>query len=203
VSPAPDDRRYIRAVEAAWSSLLGRPSVVSPREFETIDRWRRRGIPLSVVLEVIAAAGRRRSGKAPRALTALADAVEESWAVVAAGRTATAAAEPSPTRTDATRVFAAALARAPEGAPLHALLAELVADARAGAEPSVLDARLDRSLPGAVPGDVLERAAAETRRELAGFRDRMSEAEFGTMLVRAVCDRLRQSLDLPRLALFR
>jgi hypothetical protein len=95
------------------------------------------------------------------------------------------------------------MARAREGAPLHALLAQLLAEARGGAEPSVLDARLDRSLPGAVPVEVLDRANAETRRELAGFRDRMSEAEFGSMLVRAVCDRLRQSLDLPRLTLFR
>ena len=68
--------------------LLGRQALVSPREFETIDGWRRRGIPLTVVLEVIADAGKRRSGRGPQALTALSHAVSDAWAVVCAGRIA-------------------------------------------------------------------------------------------------------------------
>ena len=170
-----DERRYVRAVEAAWSKVLGRPAVVSPREFETIDAWRRRGIPLAVVLEVLAAAGKRRSGRAPKALTSLAHAVQEAWSVVAAGRTAPNLADPLPERPEARRAWEEALERCAGDAPLRGLLARLLAEEGAGGASAALDAALDESLPGAVPHDTLRRAADETRRALDPFRGRMSE----------------------------
>jgi hypothetical protein len=203
VSAGVDGRRYIRAVESAWSKVLGRPAVISPREFEAIDAWRRRGIPLAVVLEVIADSGRRGSGRAPKALTALARAVEESWSVVAAGRAAPDRAGSLPPRTDVRRAWENALGRCPEGAPLRELLFRLLAQEAAGESGALLDAALDAALPDAVRGDSRARASDETTRALAEFRPRMSEGEYRTLFARALADRLRAALHLPRLALTR
>jgi hypothetical protein len=130
-----DERRYVRAVEAAWSGLLGRAVVISPREFEAINAWRRRGIPLRVVLEVIEAAGKQRAGSHAKALTALAHAIEEAWSAVAGGRTSTVVADALPRRNDARRAWEEALARCASGAPLHALLTRLLVEERAGFRP--------------------------------------------------------------------
>jgi hypothetical protein len=190
-------------VERAWSELLGRPAVVSPREFEAIDGWRRRGIPLAVVLEVIAAFGKRRSGRAPRALTALTRAVDEAWAAVAAGRAGPAASDARPDRSEALHAWEEALGRCREGDPLHTLLTRLLDDAMRGESGLTLDERLDASLPGAVSDEMLASASARTERALADFRRRMSAGEFQTTFVRALADRLRETLGLPRLALTR
>jgi len=203
VSHAGDERRYIRAVEAAWSRIQGRPAVVSPREFEVIDAWRRRGIPLAVVLEVLEAAGKRRSGRAPRALTALAPAVLDAWGVVAAGRAAPRVTEALPARSDAQRAWEKALAGCAESAPLRALLARLLAEEARGGAAAALDSALDEALPGAVPRETLARATAETVHALEEFRRRMSEEEFRKLFARALADRLRSALALPRFALTR
>ena len=201
MSQVGDDRHYVRAVEAAWSKLVGRPAIVSPREFETIDAWRRRGIPLSVVLEVITTAGKRRSGRAPRALTALSKAVEEAWGTVASGRTAPRVAEVLPPRTDATRAWREAMARASSGERLQRLLSTLLDREANGAEAVALDAVLDAALVGAVPDELLKHSTRETERALQEFRGRTSAEEFQKMFARAIVDRLRAELVLPRLAL--
>ena len=203
MSHAGDDRHYVRAVETAWSKLLGRPAVVSPREFETIDAWRRRGIPLTVVLEVIANAGKRRSGRGPQAITALAKAVFEAWEVVAAGRTAQNPTDARPQRSDARRAWEEALDRCLESGGLRTLLTGLLAEEAEGAAPETLDASLDAALAGAVSEQMLVRATEETARALGRFRGRMSEEEFRKMFARALVDRLRGTLSLPRLALTR
>lgn len=196
-------RSYVRAVEAAWTKLAGRPVVVSPREYEAIEDWRRRGIPLSIVLEALTSAAKRRSGRVPRSLGALGPAVEEAFAVVAAGRSARDVGAPRPAHTEARRAWEAALAAASLGTPLHSLLARLLADDARGEDPRRLDADLDAALPAAVPGDVLDQATEDTRRRLAAFRDRMSEDEFRGTLARALTERLRLELVLPRMSLTR
>ena len=203
MSQAGDERHYVRAVEAAWSQRLGRPAVVSPREFEAISSWRRRGIPLNVVCEVIAAAGKRRSGRAPHALTALTHAVLEAWEVVAAGRAALNVTDALPARSDARRAWEEALARCPETGRLRTLLASLLAEEAERGTPEAVDAALDSSLAGAVPEETLVRATEETARALEEFRGRMSEEEFRKTFSRALADRLRRALALPRLALTR
>lgn len=195
-------RGYIRAVEAAWSKMVGRPTVVSPREFAAVDDWRRRGIPLAVVLEALAAAGKR-SGHPPRSLTALARAVEEAYAVVASGRIATGVAPAAPARSNARRAWESALAACSRDAPLHALLTRLLTDEANGVPASVIDAALDESLPRAVSDTQLAGARAETLAALAQFRPRMSEDEFRSTVVRALAERLRVMLVLPRLSLTR
>ena len=201
MSPAGDERRYVRAVERAWSKLLERPVVISPREFEAVDAWRRRGIPLPVVLEVLAEFGKRHRGKAPKTLTTLTRAVDEAWSAVAAGRAAPGVAEGRPQRPEALRAWEDARGRSGEGTPLHALLTRLLADALRGEAGPTLDAALDASLPGAVPEEMLARAAGQAERALGGFRRRMSDDEFRKTFARALADGLRESLGLPRLAL--
>ena len=203
MSPRDDERRYVRAVEAAWSRLLGRQAVVSPREFETISAWRRRGIPLSVVLEVISDAGKRRSGRAPRALTSLAPAVSEAWEAVAAGRATPQVPDARPTRSDAIRAWEAALSRCPEADPLRQVLTGLLAKEAEGASPEALDAALDTSLASVVSAEALESATRETARALETFRERMSAEEFRKTFARALTDGLRRKLSLPRLTLTR
>jgi hypothetical protein len=195
-------RGYIRAVEAAWSKMVGRPTVVSPREFAAVDDWRRRGIPLAVVLEALGAAGKR-SGRPPKSLTALARAVEEAYAVVASGRIATAATPSAPARSDARRAWESALTGCRPDAPLYALLTRLLADEANGVPASQIDAVLDESLPRAVSESQLAGARAETLAALAPFRPRMSEDEFRSTLARALAERLRVMLALPRLSLTR
>ena len=201
MSPSGDERHYVRAVEAAWSRLLGRPAVVSPREFEAISSWRRRGISLAVVCEVIAAAGKRRSGRTPQALTALTKAVLEAWDVVAAGRATPHVAETVPARSDARRAWQEVLTRLPENDRLRALLSTLLAEEAEGGMVEAIDATLDASLPGAVSEETLARVRKETARALVEFRDRMSDEEFQAMFARAFADRMRSELGLPRLSL--
>lgn len=196
-------RSYVRAVEGAWSKLAGRPVVVSPREFETIDGWRRRGIPLAVVLEALNAAGRRRSGRLPRSLTALQHTVEDAFAVVASGRVETTVGDPVPARSDARGAWEAALTACLPDAPLRALLTRLLAEEAAGAPAATLDASLDRLLPAAVTEAQLAEAREQTRSGLAAFRGRMSDHEFQSTFDRALVERLRLRLALPRLSLTR
>jgi hypothetical protein len=199
---AGEDRRYVRAIEAAWSKRLGRPAVVSPREYEAIDGWRRRGIPLSVVLEVIAVEGKRRAGSGTRALTSISRAVEEAWRAVASGRTAATPGE-RPAAADPRARWETIAASAAAPRPLRALLAHLLDDARADTDPAALDAALDAGLASAVDLGTLARAQEETSRTVAPYRARMSAAEFEGMEARALVDRLRATIGLPRLALSR
>jgi hypothetical protein len=87
--------------------------------------------------------------------------------------------------------------------PLRALLARLLSDEARGGAADTLDAALDQALPGAVPQETLKRATDETALALAGFRRRMSDEEFEKMFARALVDRLRSMLALPRLVLTR
>jgi hypothetical protein len=190
-------------VEDAWSKMAGRPVVVSPREFEAIDGWRRRGIPLAVVLETFHAASRKRSGRLPRSLTALSPAVEQAFAVVAAGRAGTAAEDPAPTRSDARLAWEAALARCAENEPLRGLLTRLLAEEAAGAEAIALDSALDLALPAVVSASQLAEAREETQKRLSEFRARMSDDELRSTYDRALARRLRGMLALPRVSLTR
>jgi hypothetical protein len=181
--------------------LVGRPFIVSPREFEAIASWRLKGIPVAVVCEVIEAAGRRRSGRAPRALTALAPAVLEAWEVVAAGRAVSRATGARRDRSAARRAWEEALGRVPSDDRLHTLLTGLLAQNADGRADEAVDATLDASLPAAVPEDLARRVRDETAEALHPFRARMSDAEFRGMFDRAFADRLRAELKLPRLSL--
>ena len=197
----PTESAYARAVESAWSRLRGRPVVLSPREFELVAGWRRAGVPLSVVLEVLDHEARRRGGN-PRSLGAVAPAVREAALAVAAGRTASVRPHPGSSAEAAPAIerWRSALAEAAH-APLRDLLEHLLREATAGAPPHALDATLDRELPRRAPHALVHTASEEARRSLEPFRTRMDRTEHERAMTRAVVDRLRQTLDLPRAAL--
>jgi hypothetical protein len=200
---APTESAYARAVESAWARLRGRPVVLSPREFELVAGWRRAGVPLNVVLEVLDHEARRRGGN-PRSLGAVAPAVREAALAVASGRTASA-------RTPAWAASEAAPAierwrRALAGAahpPLSDLLEHVLGEAAAGASPHALDEALDRGLAQRAPDALVRAASEEARRSLEPFRARMDPTEHERAITRAIVDRLRRALDLPRAALSR
>jgi hypothetical protein len=197
------ERGYLRAVEGAWSKLSGRAVVLSPREFEMVSRWYRRGVPLAIVLEALThqtgrSAGR---GRGVRSLTFAGPAVEAAWDAVAGGRVA----KP---RAPAVRLGGsdpwASWERAhgaTEHEPLRALLGALLERARSGAPAAEIDASLDRELPAAAPPEVARAVEAAAVSSLSRFRDRMPAGEFERTLLRARADGLRERLGLARLTL--
>jgi hypothetical protein len=203
VSVSQDERHYVRAVEAAWSQTLGRAVVISPREFEAVDAWRRRGIPLSVVLETIAATAKRRSGRTPTSLASLTQGILEAWSVIASGRATPQVSDELPARSDARRAWHEALARCPPDQSLHSVLSSLLALEAKGEAAEAIDAALDAALPASVPDELVRRVTQATERELEPFRARMQSDEFQRMFARARIDGLRSELRLPRLTLTR
>jgi hypothetical protein len=199
VSGSGGEGRYVRAVEAAWSKLRERPVVLSPRDFELVDGWRRRGIPLSVVLEVLEDRAKRRGAGGGRSLAHLVPAIEEAWMAVSAGRAVRAIAPSGRTDTGPRAVWGATLARLPDDSQLKTLLEQLVAEAETGVGADVLDARLDEALPALVPAELRVRVEHESALALASFRTRMRREEFARTSARALADRLRTALSLPRL----
>jgi hypothetical protein len=196
---ASEDKRYHRVVEEAWSRLRDRPSLLSPREFEIVEGWRRRGIPTRVVLEVMNGRARRHAAGG-RSIAVLAAAVEEAWSALAAGRTAPAPAASEPPAKNPRDAWAGALERWRGHAPLGALLRSLIAAAERGASVQEIDERLDAALADAAPAELRGAAERATSVALAPFRGRMPEDEFQRTSTRARLDRLRDALELPRLA---
>jgi hypothetical protein len=202
--PAPDSGRgvrYARAIERRWSELLDAPVVLSPRDWSRIEDWRRRGVPLAVVEEAMAAVVRpRRPRRRPPRLADVVPLVEESWSAVVEGRR-----EP-PDRVVSTRHGPEPSERwrrraaAEPGSALAELLAALIERWEAGEPSASIDAALDRRLPEAVEGAMVERVRRELSDELAAYRNRMDAEQLKRTGRRACVDRLRRLLDLPRLA---
>jgi len=200
--PKAGERRYVRAIEAAWSRIQGRPVVISEREFELVDGWRKRGIPLATVLEVLGDLERRRGGRTPRSLAYLQPAVDRAWAPVAAGRVVPPTL-PKPTAPPLVPSLAWVAARPglPEETPLRLLVDRLLEEADRGAPPGELDAILDREIVGAADAETLDRVTREVRGALAGYSVKMTPEEFARTYDRALRDALRRAVKLPRLTL--
>jgi len=201
-SPGPRDRGYVRAVERVLTRLNGRGAVLSPRDFALLSRWQREGVPLGTVLEALETAGRRPRSRGLVTLAYASAAVSDAWAVIREGRAP--AIKPralaSISLEEARRRWAAASQSVALGSGLGDLLRALVRRLDAGEEPERLDLDLDRELPGAVSGAVLAEADRSARARIAtGVRPAQEASEAAVR--RAVVDRLRHSLDLPRLAL--
>lgn len=81
--PESADQRYFRAVESALIELRGAPLLLSPAEWRLISEWRRRGIPLRLVLDTMTELDRRRRERGeedpPQSLRYFARAVESAW----------------------------------------------------------------------------------------------------------------------------
>lgn len=200
-------KAYALAVEKALSRLRAAPVLVSPRDWKLLADWHERGIPLGTILEALEAAakpiGRRGPSRGSPSLAYIATAVEEAWALIRAGRAMVPREQPGPLPLFGQAVCAwnDARERASLDSPLHALLTTLLSHLDSGEEPREVDRLLDAALPGAVSPEVASRAKAESDRELALFRARMTPDALAATRQRRVQDRLRRSLGLPRLDL--
>lgn len=199
-------RRYARAVEQALSRLHGGPVVLSPADWDLVSGWQERGVPLATILEALASASLRGRGQGrrppARRLTYIAPAVEEAWKVIRAGRIAPipgTGGQPVPL-TGPNRDWVRAIDEASGASGLRSLLCGLLDRLHAGESPVVLDQELDRGLLRAAPTDLLSRVTAETDVDLEPYRSRMDASAFEATRSRAVTDRLRRALRLPRLA---
>ena len=198
-SSIPPTGTYARAIERCWSDALGRPVVLSPRDWAWVADWHARAIPLSIVLEAIDALrqpeGRRRE---PRGLAYIAPAVEEAWTALVEGRRARAETSGAE-RPTALAALQNARDAAPAGSPLRVLLDLLVDEFGRGVEVQEIDRRLDRVLPDTVADEVRLDAERELDRRLTPYRDRMDPDVYGRTRSVALVDALRTRLRLPRL----
>jgi len=185
---------YARRLLAEWERLSGRAVVLSEREWELMCDWHTRGVPAPLIEETMAeVVARRRT--TPRSLTFIAQAVEESWRAVVDGRTAPAAERGRRPVEHWRRVAGDAATSAELGARIAALLDEL----DRGAAPAELDRRLDETIVGLVDPETLRAAEEAVDRRLAGFAGRLDPETLAMTRRRAVVERLRASLGLPRL----
>lgn len=196
---------YARAIERCWCDAVGRPVVLSPREWTLVSDWYERSIPLAIVEEAIqqtVARKSRRGAMAPRGLGYIAPAVEEAWGVVIDGRRVESASSGTPAglreRTALAR-WRQRLEQEPPGSALRVLLGELLEQHAAGTAPDELDRRLDLELVAAVAENLLRSTEKEVERQLAGFRERMESAVFEETRRRALAARLRRALALPEI----
>jgi hypothetical protein len=196
--------RYARAIERRWSELVGKPVVLSPRDWATIERWYAQGVPLEIVDDAMAATSEReQTGKRPRRLAEVAPLVEEAWAVILDGRRATRDdVGPSPGE-DPLGSWYRRKDREPVGSPLAVLLEELTRRFECGEDRHRLDAELDNRLLETVDSALRESVQREVDREVDPFRGRIPADRLDATRYHACVQRLRRRLDLPRLAIAR
>lgn len=192
-------RVYVRTLERIFADRFDAPVVFSRRDWALAKEWHERGVPVGLVLEALNECG----GKVVRSLSSVASIVEETWEVVQAGRRISHAGETGEeSRTTAERVQAwkSVLSREDEESPLALLLGEIMKELELGLiDAAVADQRLDDDIMRAAPHEILEQARRAASDKLAPHRERMTGDVFDATLVRAVKERLRVSLNLPRL----
>ncbi len=196
-------RAYARAVQRAVEAQIGRPSVLSPRDWAYLSDWFARGVPLDIVFDALSEATRPRRSPRRLSLGHLAPAVEEAHRAWVEGKAIVrdTAESPLPSREEVQAIWSAAAARC--GERLKDAIEGSTAILRRGGDAERADDALDDALPGCAPPGLSDRARAEAGRALAPFRGRMSAPAFEETLRRAVADRLRRLLGLPRVALTR
>lgn len=179
--------------------------MLSPRDWDLVASWHSRGIPIGVVLEALESGAergrRRRRSSAALSFSRVVPLVEEAWNVILAGRAspivAVDAADPSPA---SRRRWQEALDGSERGSPLALILSELLELLDAGADPGTMDRRLDAALVEVVPEEIRSEIDRQVAADLAPYRSRMDGPAFVVTRARAVADRLRNRLRLPRLA---
>jgi hypothetical protein len=181
--------------------LLGRPVVLSPRDWSRVARWHALGIPLEIVEEAMdAALDKARSAEGARGIAELAPRVEAAWSVILDGRRSGACEGGIVATAEPTRCWRRRIETEPPGSPLSELLEALLGRLDRGEAEEALDDELDRRLPESVEPSLRDRVSAEVARETEPFRTRMSAGRLEATRHRATVDRLRRALDLPRLA---
>jgi hypothetical protein len=189
-------------VEKVVSRLEGRPVVLSPRDWALVSAWWRTRVPLGTVLEALERATRRRRSSSRSILTHAAAELEEVSRVMREGRaTSLSRGEgKSPSLEGARRRWEAAEQRAEQDGILRETLARLLDRLDLGEDPAALDIALDDVLLRLAPEELRVEVTKEMENRLGPFRG-MREGALLATIRRAMTDRLRVSLDLPRLAL--
>jgi len=202
----PGPGAYARSLERALSRVRERPVLLSPRDWALASDWYGRQIPVAVVLEAIEEAaqrGRKRSTAAPgpRSLAYVASAVEESWDVILKGRAERHTSSPvcGTILAGVRDSWERAVASAPRDSCLSEFLSRLLGELESGTTSSVVDGKLDEGLPDRAPPILLVQSREKASAELEPFRERMSRETYEATLRRAVVERLRRALKLPRL----
>ena len=207
--PSEEEVTYFRAVEDAFVRLRGAPLLLSPADFQVAKRWRREGVPLSLVVATLqdVFAKRRERGATGRinSLRYCAQAVDAAWAEVrelqGPGRRAVGGETPVAERLVAlAEALPAELARREEWkSRLLALSgpAEAVEQALRG-----LDDELLAAATASLRAVDRERVDGEVGSILAGLRDRFPEGELEALRAQLRRQRLRRAAGLPVLTLF-
>jgi protein-tyrosine phosphatase len=218
--PPPPEEVYTRSVEERFRLRRGSPLTLSPADYDLVDRWWRRGVPLWILLETIdLLVGRKEAtGDAGRVrrLSYCEEEVERRFESFERGRvTRTGGAEPAGGE-ERVRLAARLVAQAADRvrgrglADAAGIIEEAARDlaARAGAagDPGAakfflhsFDETLLEALRGATPSDDLTAIREEAESSLARHRDRMTPSAFEATVARLVGRRLREFYDLPDL----
>lgn len=210
------DREYFETIEEEFIRLRGAPLLLSPADWRLADRWRREGVPLSLVLESIRLAFERRAERqvaSPAArqrkvnsLRYCRPAVEKAWAEYRELGGASAR-QPRPAAIDVrARLQALADAIPPATADLERWRQRLLE--LQGSAPAVEDrlVGLDRELVDRafelLPLPEKETVAAEAEAALGRMASRVDPERLADLRRRMVRRLVRERLGLPLLSLF-
>ncbi len=199
-------QRYFRAIEEAFIRLRGAPLLLSPEDWRQADEWRRRDVPLDLVLATLEQVFARRAERGAidriQSLRYCAAAVETAWqeveALTAAGRRREAPAVDVAARLEA---LAASL---PPGQAVVADRVRALSGTTSDVERelAVLDEEMMADAAARATAD--ERSALERRigAALAALTGRIEADELVDARERLLRQALRRSLGLPVLSLF-
>ena len=201
-----ESQSYFRAIEATFIRLRGSPLLLSPEDWRQADEWRRRGVPLELVLatleQVFARRAERRATGRVQSLRYCAAAVETAWqeveAMMSGGRRREAPA------VDVAARLAALAASLPPGRGELADRVRAVVGSTDEVERAL--AVLDEEMMEAALADLgdeerrtLERRTAGALEALAG---RIRPEELAEARHRLLRQALRRARRLPVLSLF-
>jgi len=201
-------RHYCRKVELAWSLARGCQIIVSPLEFEELDRWYQAEIPLPVVLHAIEVfVEKKRKAKRPRAflLKDAACTVEKclrEYRDIHAGETEEGDLLEQKKKALVRKLNKVAK-EAPELAPALAACAQRIQDLNVSGivDFDSLDAglgALEDDLITGVKAAMAEEDVAEIRGEVEEFLSEDEDPEFFAKMFR---DAVRARFGIPRLSL--
>ncbi len=197
---------YFRAIEEAFIRLRGSPLLLSPEDWRQADEWRRRGVPLELVLATVEQVFARRAERGAagkiQSLRYCAQAVETAWQEIEA-LTAGDRRREAPAVDVTARLSALAASLPPAETELAGRVRELAGPT---SEVERALATLDEEMMAVAMGDltvderrILERRTAAALAALAGRIEADEMAEARQRLLRQA---LRRSRGLPVLSLF-